>query len=122
MNRNFRAAGKRDRSLPGALSSTNSDNGDFLDADDIGDMSEATSQDFPVSGVSAHLGSYQTKEYRRLLDIIDEVRKYDIDHVLQIPQIVVCGNTSAGKSSVLEAVSHIKFPRGDNVCTRYVTE
>lgn len=124
MSGNFRAGGMRGHSIPGALSSNTSDNGDFLDADDIGDMSEETSHasDTPLSGVSAHLGSYQTKEYRRLLDIIDEVRKYDIDHVLQIPQIVVCGNTSAGKSSVLEAVSHIKFPRGDNVCTRYVTE
>ena len=124
MNRNFRPGGMRGHSIPGGLSSNTSDNGDFLDADGVGDTSEETPQtaDTPLSGVSAHLGSYQTKEYRRLLDIIDEVRKYDIDHVLQIPQIVVCGNTSAGKSSVLEAVSHIKFPRGDNVCTRYVTE
>jgi Dynamin family len=124
MNRNFRTSDARSHPIPGGLSSNASENGDFLDADDIGDMSEGTSQteETPASGVTAHLGSYQTKEYRRLLDIIDEVRKYDIDHVLQIPQIVVCGNTSAGKSSVLEAVSHIKFPRGDNVCTRYVTE
>jgi hypothetical protein len=124
MNRNIRAAGARGLSISGGLSSNTSDNGDFPDANNIGDTSEETShtEETPISGVSAHLGSYQTKEYRRLLDIIDEVRKYDIDHVLQIPQIVVCGNTSAGKSSVLEAVSHIKFPRGDNVCTRYVTE
>jgi hypothetical protein len=106
------------------MSSDTSDNGDFLDADPAGDTSEETSSTAgtPISGVSSHLSSYQTKEYKKLLDIIDAVRKYDIDHVLQIPQIVACGNTSTGKSSVLEAVSHIKFPRGDNVCTRYVTE
>jgi hypothetical protein len=119
MNRNLH--------VPGGLSPDTSDNGDFIDADYVGTTSEQTSYaadtpGTPVFEVSAHLGSYQTKEYRRLLDIIDEVRKFDINHVLQIPQIVVCGNTSAGKSSVLEAISHIKFPRGDNVCTRYVTE
>ena len=127
MNRNLRIGGIRGHSLPGGLSPDPSDNGDFMDADDVGATSEQTSYaadtpGTPLFGVSAHLGSYQTKEYRRLLDIIDEVRKFDINHVLQIPQIVVCGNTSAGKSSVLEAISHIKFPRGDNVCTRYVTE
>ncbi|KAJ1488296.1 hypothetical protein T484DRAFT_1744570 [Baffinella frigidus] len=32
--------------------------------------------------------------------------------------IIVCGNQSAGKSSVLESISGIDFPRGDNMCTR----
>jgi hypothetical protein len=66
------------------MSSDTSDNGDFLDADHAGDTSEDTSSiaGTPISGVSTHLSSYQTKEYRRLLDIIDAVRKYDINHVL----------------------------------------
>ncbi len=124
MSRNLRVRGSH---LRGDLSPDLSDSADFMDADDIGATSEQTSYGAdtpgtPLTGVSTHLGSYQTKEYKRLLDIIDEVRKFDINHILQIPQIVVCGNTSAGKSSVLEAISHIKFPRGDNVCTRYVTE
>lgn len=68
------------------------------------------------------LSSYQTKENREILDAIDKVREFDINHDLHIPQIVVCGDQSAGKSSVLEAITHIKFPRGSNTCTRYVTE
>jgi hypothetical protein len=76
----------------------------------------------PLSKVSAHLGLYQNDEYRRLLDITHELRKYNVDHALQLPQIVVCGTQSAGKSSVLEAISNIKFPRGATVCTRCVTE
>jgi hypothetical protein len=53
----------RGHSIPGGLSSNTPENGDFLDADDVGDTSEETSQtaDTPLSGVSAHLGSYQTK-------------------------------------------------------------
>jgi hypothetical protein len=72
--------------------------------------------------ISIDLRSYQTDEEREILDTVDKVREFDIDHDLHIPQIVVCGDQSAGKSSVLEAITNIKFPRGSNTCTRYVTE
>ncbi|KAL4907042.1 P-loop containing nucleoside triphosphate hydrolase protein [Aspergillus multicolor] len=35
---------------------------------------------------------------------------------------VVCGDQSAGKSSVLEGISGIPFPRQDGLCTRFATE
>ena len=35
---------------------------------------------------------------------------------------MVCGNQSAGKSSVLEALTEIPFPRSDTLCTRFATE
>jgi GTPase SAR1 family protein len=41
---------------------------------------------------------------------------------LSLPQIVVCGDQSAGKSSVLEAITRVPFPRNDGLCTRYATE
>lgn len=35
---------------------------------------------------------------------------------------MVCGDQSAGKSSVLEGISGIPFPREDGLCTRFATE
>jgi len=38
------------------------------------------------------------------------------------PPLVVCGDQSSGKSSVLEAITEIPFPRRDNLCTRFATQ
>lgn len=35
---------------------------------------------------------------------------------------VACGDQSSGKSSVLEAITEIPFPRRENLCTRFATE
>ncbi|KAF2136538.1 uncharacterized protein K452DRAFT_353894 [Aplosporella prunicola CBS 121167] len=68
------------------------------------------------------LESLQSDEQRRVLDAIAQMRKCGLEDVLSIPQIVVCGDQSAGKSSVLEAITEIPFPRNDNLCTRFATE
>jgi len=41
---------------------------------------------------------------------------------MNLPEIIICGEQSSGKSSVLEAVSGVKFPSEDNLCTRFATE
>ncbi|KAJ9212087.1 hypothetical protein DTO166G4_6364 [Paecilomyces variotii] len=68
------------------------------------------------------LESLETHEQRRVLDIVSQLRKCGLDSVLSLPQLVVCGDQSAGKSSVLEALTGVPFPRKDNLCTRYPTE
>lgn len=57
----------------------------------------------------------------KLLDVINELRVFDVDHELELPQLVVCGEQSSSKSSVLEAISRIPFPRASTVCTQFVT-
>ena len=71
---------------------------------------------------SASLEGLQTDEQRRVLDTVAQVRKCGLDSILSLPQIVVCGQQSSGKSSTLEALTEIPFPRNDNLCTRYATE
>lgn len=57
-----------------------------------------------------------------LLDAVDRLRSFGIPEIVSLPQIIVCGDQSSGKSSVLEAISHVSFPVKSNVCTRFPTE
>ncbi|TLD20305.1 hypothetical protein PspLS_08722 [Pyricularia sp. CBS 133598] len=75
-----------------------------------------------IAGQSSTLEELQTSEQRILLDTVTRVRKCGLDSILSLPQIVVCGDQSSGKSSVLEALTEIPFPRNDNLCTRFATE
>lgn len=52
--------------------------------------------------ITSSLKDLQTDEQRKVLDIVTEVRKCGLDRILELPQLVVCGDQSAGKSSVLE--------------------
>jgi GTPase SAR1 family protein len=71
---------------------------------------------------TAQLASLQSSDELSLLDGIDKLRSQGISHYVQLPQLIVCGDQSSGKSSVLEAISGIPFPTKDNLCTRFPTE
>ena len=62
------------------------------------------------------------KDQGELLDIIDGLRSQGLNSYISLPQLVVCGDQSAGKSSVLEGISGVAFPTKDNLCTRFATE
>ncbi len=57
---------------------------------------------------------------RPWLDLIDHLRSQGVGSDLPLPQIAVMGDQSCGKSSVLEAISGIPFPRGSGLVTRWV--
>ncbi|KAF2740911.1 hypothetical protein EJ04DRAFT_592504 [Polyplosphaeria fusca] len=61
-------------------------------------------------------------EQRALLDCVDNLRRHGLKKEVGLPQIVVCGDQSSGKSSVLEAITEIPFPRKEGLCTRFATE
>lgn len=63
-----------------------------------------------------------SKDQLDLLDSVDSLRSQGISHYVSLPQIIVCGDQSSGKSSVLEAISGVSFPIKSNLCTRFPTE
>jgi GTPase SAR1 family protein len=58
----------------------------------------------------------------RRLNQIDRIRAKGVGDHISLPQLVVCGDQSTGKSSVLEGITGVPFPRQDGVCTRFATE
>jgi GTP1/Obg family GTP-binding protein len=59
----------------------------------------------------------QSAEQMELLDVVDSLRACGLSELVDLPQLIVCGDQSSGKSSVLEAISGIPFPKQDVLCT-----
>lgn len=67
-------------------------------------------------------GFIRSNNHRDLLDIVDKLRSRGVSHYVDLPQIIVCGSQSSGKSSTLESLSGISFPAAEGLCTRFATE
>ena len=75
----------------------------------------------PENGRAASDGSMQAAfdaGIRPKLNAIDKVRHHLKGVNIELPAIVVVGDQSSGKSSVLESISGIALPRGGNLVTR----
>ncbi|KAK3290544.1 P-loop containing nucleoside triphosphate hydrolase protein [Chaetomium fimeti] len=75
-----------------------------------------------VAFASNVLSKLCSQDQLTLLDSIDRLRFQGINNYISLPQIIVCGDQSSGKSSVLEAISGVSFPVKSNLCTRFPTE
>eukprot|EP01083_Nonionella_stella_P292983 996455_1 len=64
----------------------------------------------------------QSERYEQARKIVRSLRDSGAESLLPLPRIMVAGQQSAGKSSMLEVLSGIKFPQGSGTCTRYCTE
>nr|BAF46281.1 dynamin related protein [Chlamydomonas reinhardtii] len=58
----------------------------------------------------------------RLLGIANQLRDLGVDSDLKVPALVIAGDQSSGKSSVVEAIAGVPLPRSDGTCTRCPTE
>jgi GTP-binding protein EngB required for normal cell division len=69
------------------------------------------------------LDQLQTPEQVALLDAIDELRGKRLGlHGIDLPQLIVCGEQSTGKSSLLEGLTRLRFPMKGTLCTTFATE
>ncbi|KAJ5607274.1 Dynamin [Penicillium hordei] len=57
-----------------------------------------------------------------LLEKIDKLFACNVGQYIGLPQIVVVGDQSSGKSSVLEGLTRLSFPRDSGLCTRFATQ
>lgn len=72
-----------------------------------------------AGGKFSHLRSVKSNQR---LNQIEKIRAHGVGDLVALPQLVVCGDQSAGKSSVLEGITGIPFPRQEGLCTRFPTE
>ncbi|KAK0246875.1 hypothetical protein LTR29_018030 [Friedmanniomyces endolithicus] len=71
---------------------------------------------------SSGLAGLQSKKSIQRLEQISSLRARGISNSIDLPQLAVCGDQSSGKSSTLEGLTNIPFPRADGVCTKFPTE
>lgn len=58
-------------------------------------------------------GSVLVHELRKVISLVDLLRDIGLDKQLSLPKVVVLGNQSSGKSSLLEQIVGLDFlPRG----------
>ncbi|KAH0544346.1 hypothetical protein FGG08_001487 [Glutinoglossum americanum] len=69
----------------------------------------------------SHAEGIESAERVRLLEIIDKFREYGIREDISLPQLVVIGDQSSGKSSLLEGLTGLPFPIASELCTRFAT-
>lgn len=59
---------------------------------------------------------------RKLVTLVNQLRDVGAQASFTVPTLVVCGNQSAGKSSLLERLCAVKLPRAVGTCTKCPAE
>ncbi|KAH7683445.1 Dynamin GTPase protein [Dioscorea alata] len=82
-------------------------------------MEHIETSDCKCNTKGAPLATSYDAQIRPLLDAVDRLRNLKVmQEGIQLPTIVVVGDQSSGKSSVLESLAGISLPRGQGICTR----
>lgn len=87
-----------------------------------GRSNEAVEESRPDAIDTPSLAGLPSVKSTHKLNQINYVRATRVGDHISLPQPVVSGDQSAGKSSVLEGITGIPFPRQDGVCTKFTTE
>ncbi|KAK6581294.1 hypothetical protein PZA11_005985 [Diplocarpon coronariae] len=58
------------------------------------------------------------KKVKILVDAIDDLRKFHLEQVVGLPELVLVGDQSAGKSSLMSALTEVQLPKDQGICTK----
>ena len=64
----------------------------------------------------------ESNDHSSLLDVINQLRCRGVSSNVPLPQLLICNELSASKSSVLAAISGVRFSTRDTLCTWLATE
>ncbi|KAK0748920.1 P-loop containing nucleoside triphosphate hydrolase protein [Schizothecium vesticola] len=65
--------------------------------------------------------AFDNDRSRALFDVVDQFQSCGAGRYIDIPQLVIVGDQSTGKSSLLRSLTDIPFPVADGCCTRFAT-
>ncbi|KAG1816627.1 P-loop containing nucleoside triphosphate hydrolase protein [Suillus variegatus] len=88
-----------------------------LDVTSLPSISGSVSPPEPWEEVDISSTDYARRR-RELMEMMADLRSMGADALIALPSVVVIGGQSAGKSSLVEAVSGINVPRDSGTCTR----
>ncbi|KAH6592521.1 hypothetical protein BASA61_004546 [Batrachochytrium salamandrivorans] len=74
-----------------------------------------------TDGTTLESSAYSRRSCK-LVQLVNTLRDAGAHIDLSLPCLVVCGNQSVGKSSLIEAICGISLPKASGTCTRCVTE
>lgn len=72
--------------------------------------------------MSSHTPEHKGFAEPLMLEKIDALFACGVGELVSLPQIVVVGDQSSGKSSVLEGLIKKPLPRDSGLCTRFATQ
>lgn len=58
------------------------------------------------------------KKVKEFNDTLGELQQLGVSHDIQLPELVLIGDQSAGKSSLMSGLANLELPRSEGTCTR----
>ena len=83
-------------------------------------VQQTASQSDAISFMNGSFGGI-AKKLQYLNDTLGDLHSLGIQHDIQLPELVLVGDQSAGKSSLMSGLAGINLPRSGGICTRCVT-
>lgn len=65
--------------------------------------------------------AFSSERSQKLFEAIDELQSCGANRDIDLPELVIVGDQSAGKSSLLQSLTDIPFPVAGRLCTRFPT-